>query len=62
MAAVKHGLFKFPAYHLVGDLHVVGIGLPAEGEGLAAWQAVQSFIPDEDWVRRVLAATSTRCP
>jgi hydroxyethylthiazole kinase-like uncharacterized protein yjeF len=56
MAAVKHGLFKFPAYNLVGDLHVVGIGLPADGAGLAAWQAVQSFIVDEDWARHALPA------
>ena len=56
MAAVKHGLFKFPAYPLVGDLHVVGIGLPQDGETLSAWQAVQSFIVDEGWVQRVLPA------
>jgi hydroxyethylthiazole kinase-like uncharacterized protein yjeF len=56
MAAVKHGLLKFPAFTLVGGLQVVGIGLPEEGEGLAAWRAVQSFIPDEDWVRQVLPA------
>ena len=54
MAAVKHGLFKFPAYNLVGDLDVVEIGLPAGGEGLESWRAVQSFIPDESWVRRVM--------
>jgi NAD(P)H-hydrate epimerase len=54
MAAVKHGLFKFPAFGLVGDLHVVGIGLPQEGEAFAAWRAVQSFIPDEEWVRQAL--------
>jgi ADP-dependent NAD(P)H-hydrate dehydratase / NAD(P)H-hydrate epimerase len=56
MAAVKYGLLKFPAFKLVGDLHVVGIGLPGEGETLAAWRAVQSFIPDEEWVRHVLPA------
>lgn len=54
MAAVKHGLFKFPAFSLVGDLQVVGIGLPEDGEALAAWRSVQSFIPDENWVRQVL--------
>lgn len=54
MAAVKHGLFKFPAFLLVGDLQVVGIGLPEDGEALESWRAVQSFIPDEDWVRRTL--------
>ncbi len=54
MAAVKHGLFKFPAFSLVGDLQVVGIGLPEDGEALAAWRSVHSFIPDENWVRQVL--------
>jgi ADP-dependent NAD(P)H-hydrate dehydratase / NAD(P)H-hydrate epimerase len=56
MAAVKHGLLKFPAFERVGGLQVIGIGLPEEGEGLAAWRAVQSFIPDEEWVRQVLPA------
>ena len=56
MAAVKHGLFKFPAFSLVGDLQVVGIGLPQDGVALEAWRAVNSFIPDEDWVRQVLPA------
>ena len=57
MAAVKHGLLKFPAFSLVGDLQVVGIGLSdEEEEALDAWHAVQSFIPDEDWVRQVLPA------
>ncbi len=54
MAAVKHGLLKFPAFELVGGLQVVRIGLPENGEGLASWRAVQSFIPDEQWVRQVL--------
>ena len=56
MAAVKHGLLKFPAFERVGGLQVVGIGLPEEGESLASWRAVQSFIPDEEWVRQVLPA------
>ena len=56
MAAVKQGLFKFPAYTLVGDLQVVGIGLPQEGEGLQAWRAVQCSVPDEEWVRQALPA------
>ncbi len=53
MAAVKAGLLRFPAYRLVGDLQVVGIGLP---EKVKAWQAikrtvagpalVQSLLPD----------------
>jgi NAD(P)H-hydrate epimerase len=54
MAAVKHGLLKFPAFSLVGDLSVVGIGLAEDGEGLETWRAVKSFIPDDEWVRQVL--------
>jgi len=56
MAAVKHGLLKFPAFNLLGELQVVGIGLPEAGEALEAWRSVQSFIPDEHWVRGVLPA------
>jgi NAD(P)H-hydrate epimerase len=54
MAAIKRGLLKFPAYNLVGDLQLVGIGLPENGEALEAWRAVQTFVPDADWVRQVL--------
>lgn len=54
MAAIKQGLFKFPAYKLVGDLHVVGIGLPGEGDDMEAWRKVRSFVPDAGWVRAAL--------
>jgi hydroxyethylthiazole kinase-like uncharacterized protein yjeF len=54
MAAIKQGLFKFPAYKLVGDLHVVGIGLPGEGEKMDAWRNVHCFVPDAEWVRLAL--------
>jgi NAD(P)H-hydrate epimerase len=54
MAAVKHGLLKFPAYHLVGGLRVVGIGLAQEGEGLQAWVNIRCILPDLEWVRAVL--------
>lgn len=50
MAAIKHGLLKFPAYDLVGELQVVGIGLPGDGEQLATWRSISTFIPDEDWI------------
>jgi NAD(P)H-hydrate epimerase len=56
MAAVKQGLLKFPAYSLVGDLQVVGIGLPEDGQALPAWDAVRCFLPDLDWVRQALPA------
>ena len=54
MAAIKQGLLKFPAYNLVGDLQLVGIGLPENGEALEAWRAVRAFVPDAEWVRQVL--------
>jgi NAD(P)H-hydrate epimerase len=54
MAAVKQGLFKFPAYRFIGELHTVDIGLPQEGESLAAWQAARNFVPDAEWVRQIL--------
>lgn len=41
MAAVKTGLLLFPAYNLLGDLRLVGIGLPEGGETLKAWRSVQ---------------------
>lgn len=58
MAAVKLGLLNFPAYKLVGGIHVVGIGLP-EGEAkLEAWQAVQRIVPDKEQIRQILPQRS----
>ena len=54
MAGVKRGLLKFPAFELVGNLKVVGIGLPEDGMGLAAWQAVRRIVPGPDRVRQIL--------
>jgi hydroxyethylthiazole kinase-like uncharacterized protein yjeF len=56
MAAIKHGLLKFPAFTLIGDLRVVGIGLPDGGQGMQTWQDVRRFVPDENWVLSVLPA------
>jgi NAD(P)H-hydrate epimerase len=53
MAAIKQGLLKFPAYTLVGDLRLVGIGLP---DGLAAYNAILREVIGADWVRRMLPA------
>jgi len=58
MAAIKRGLLKFPAYKLVGDLQVVGIGLPDAGEGLESWRKVQSAVPDANWIRELLPTRS----
>jgi hydroxyethylthiazole kinase-like uncharacterized protein yjeF len=54
MAAIKQGLYKFPAFNLVGELRLVGIGLPENGECLESWKVVRSFIPDTDWIRQTL--------
>jgi NAD(P)H-hydrate epimerase len=54
MAAIKQGLYKFPAFNLVGELHLVGIRLPENGECLESWRAVKNFVPDSDWIRQLL--------
>ena len=54
MAAVKKGLFEFPANNLIGDLRVIGIGLPEDGQGLHSWQAIRTLVPDAEWVRERL--------
>jgi hydroxyethylthiazole kinase-like uncharacterized protein yjeF len=51
MAAVKQGLLKFPAFDLVGDLRLVGIGFP---EGLQAYESIHRQVVDADWVRHAL--------
>jgi len=47
MAAVKAGMLKFPAFDLVGDLEVVGIGVPVD---LPAWQQVRTEMVTPGWV------------
>jgi ADP-dependent NAD(P)H-hydrate dehydratase / NAD(P)H-hydrate epimerase len=51
VAAAKHGLLKFPAYKVIGELRLVGIGLPNE---LAAYDSVQRTVVTQDWVRTVI--------
>jgi hydroxyethylthiazole kinase-like uncharacterized protein yjeF len=51
MAAVKHGLLKFPAFSLVGELQVVEIGLPSD---LPAVQAIKRVVVDRAYVDQVL--------
>jgi len=41
MAAVKQGLLKYPAHHLVGELAVVDIGLPRT---LQAWKGINGEV------------------
>lgn len=54
MAAYKQGLLKFPAYDYVGELRLVGIGLPQEGEGLDVYRSLPVTVPDLDDVRSLL--------
>lgn len=51
MAAVKQGLLKFPAFKLVGDLRLVGIGLP---DGLPAYESIRREVVDAAWVKQVI--------
>ena len=51
MAAFKQGLLKFPAFKLIGNLRLVGIGLP---EGLPAYGSIRREVIDIDWVRQVI--------
>ena len=54
MAAVKQGLLKFPAFALLGDLEVVGIGLPQDGESLESWRRVQRTVPAKQEIHAML--------
>jgi hydroxyethylthiazole kinase-like uncharacterized protein yjeF len=51
MAAVKRGMLQLPAFELIGDLQMVGIGLP---ENLDSWNAVQTEAADQDMVSALL--------
>lgn len=56
MAAYKQGLLKFPAFNYVGELRLVGIGLPQEGEALEVYRSLQVTVPDVDDIRFMLPA------
>jgi len=47
MAAVKQGLLKFPAFDLVGELHVADIGLAGD---LPSWAEIRHTVPDSEMV------------
>jgi NAD(P)H-hydrate epimerase len=51
MAAIKTGLVRFPAAALVGELTLVGIGLP---DKLPAWEKINRFVASQEDVRRIL--------
>jgi NAD(P)H-hydrate epimerase len=51
MAAVKQGLLKLPAFGLLGNLIMVGIGLP---DDLSALEAVKTEVADEMLVSGIL--------
>ena len=54
MAAIKQGLLRFPAFDYVGELRVVGIGLPNGGEGLASWRSISKSVIDADVASQTL--------
>jgi ADP-dependent NAD(P)H-hydrate dehydratase / NAD(P)H-hydrate epimerase len=51
MGAVKQGLLRLPAYELVGELQVVGIGFLEE---LESWRSVKRRVVQEVWVHQIL--------
>ncbi len=54
MAAIKIGLLKFPAFRLVGDIRVAGIGLEEMEKPPQAWQSIRHFVADADMVKAIL--------
>jgi len=53
MAAIKKGLFEFPAYQYLGDLRLVDIGLPEEMPEL---KKITREMITRDWVKSTLPA------
>jgi hydroxyethylthiazole kinase-like uncharacterized protein yjeF len=51
MAAVKNGLLRFPAFKLLGDLKVVGIG---DLSGIEVWDSLRNFVVDRSYVQSIL--------
>ena len=51
MAAVKSGMFKFPAFETLGKLDVVSIGL---NEDQPLWKGISRFVADKDFVESKL--------
>jgi ADP-dependent NAD(P)H-hydrate dehydratase / NAD(P)H-hydrate epimerase len=51
MGAVKAGMLKFPAFSYLGELELVGLGLP---ENLTTWTQIQSEVITPEWVSRVI--------
>ena len=54
MAAVKSGLLKFPAYNLVGEIRLVGIGLEEGEAALPAWKEIRRCVVDDEFVSAAL--------
>jgi hydroxyethylthiazole kinase-like uncharacterized protein yjeF len=51
MAAIKRGLLSFPAYTLVGEISLAGIG-PLDD--IPAWQGICREVVDTPWVQRII--------
>jgi ADP-dependent NAD(P)H-hydrate dehydratase / NAD(P)H-hydrate epimerase len=55
MAAIKQGLLTHPAFNFVGEIELVGIGLPeGEEDQLDNWKSVKRFVPGDDYVHSIL--------
>jgi ADP-dependent NAD(P)H-hydrate dehydratase / NAD(P)H-hydrate epimerase len=54
MAAIKHGLLRFPAYQLAGRIELVGIGLGTICPYPKAWEEIHRMIPDATGVSDIL--------
>jgi NAD(P)H-hydrate epimerase len=53
MAAIKHGLLRFPAFDLAGELLVADIGLAPD---LHSWAKVRHHVADAEMVETILPA------
>lgn len=54
MAAVKKGLFSFPANDQVGDLQLVGIGLKRNDKRSPTWQSLKRSVLSGEIIREML--------
>jgi hydroxyethylthiazole kinase-like uncharacterized protein yjeF len=51
MAAIKEGLFRFPASEKVGTICVADIGLT---DAYQAWSSIKRFVVEENWIKAKL--------
>ncbi len=53
MAAVKKGMFEFPAYEFLGNIEVVSIGLK---DDLPIWKDINRFVVDDKFIKSKIPA------